>query len=241
MATYLLVHGAFHGAWAWERVTPLLEEAGHSVIAPDLPGSGADQTPVSEITLQAYVDRVTAEIDAAPEPVILVGHSMGGLVITQTAEFRPRRIAKLVYLCANLLSDGERLLDTFQREENNGSLALENFVVIDDGLAATTTPEGWQPAYFNDCSDEDMAWLLPQLRPQALPPLSEPVSTSDEGWGSVPRIYIECTKDQTLLLAVQRQMVSQSPCERVITLQTSHSPFVSAPAELAAALLSVAD
>lgn len=76
MSTYLLVHGAWHGAWCWRHVTPLLEQAGHQVMAPDLPGSGQDTTPLAEVSLAAYVACVTDLVDQADEPVILVGHSL---------------------------------------------------------------------------------------------------------------------------------------------------------------------
>ncbi len=92
MSTYVLVHGAWHGSWCWEKVVPLLEQAGHQVEALDLPGHGQDKTPIREITLAAYTNRVCETLDAQAEPVILVGHSLGGMVITQAAEERPAKI-----------------------------------------------------------------------------------------------------------------------------------------------------
>ena len=103
MSTFVLIHGAWHGGWAWNNVAALLRTEGHTGHTPDLPGHGSDQTAVGEVTLQAYVDRVTAVIDSCPEPVVLAGHSMGGVVISQTAEQRPQRICALVYVCAFLL------------------------------------------------------------------------------------------------------------------------------------------
>ena len=77
MSTFVLIHGAWLGAWNWNKLTPLLEQAGHRVITFDLPGHGEDHTPVATISLQSYVDRVTQVLDQQPEPVILVAHSMG--------------------------------------------------------------------------------------------------------------------------------------------------------------------
>ena len=96
MATYVLVHGAWHGAWAWDEVTPLLEAEGHTVDALDLPGHGDDRSPVSEMTLEGNVNRILERIDAAGEPVVLLGHSMGGMSVTQAAEHVPERISRLV-------------------------------------------------------------------------------------------------------------------------------------------------
>jgi pimeloyl-ACP methyl ester carboxylesterase len=80
----VLVHGAFGGAWCWEPVLPGLRAAGHTVEAIDLPGHGEDKTPVAEVTLDAYADRVCGVLAAGP-PAVLVGHSMGGVVVTQAA------------------------------------------------------------------------------------------------------------------------------------------------------------
>ena len=81
MATFVLIHGAWHGGWCWRKVVPHLEAAGHTVIAPDLPSHGDDPTPAAEVTLDDYVRRVCEILDAQDEPVVLVGHSMGGLLV----------------------------------------------------------------------------------------------------------------------------------------------------------------
>lgn len=78
MSTFVLIHGAAHGGWCWYKVVPLLEKQGHTVLAPDLPSHGRDKTPLAAVTLQLYVDSVCKLLDEQQEPVILVGHSMGG-------------------------------------------------------------------------------------------------------------------------------------------------------------------
>ena len=85
MSTYVLVHGSWHGAWCWHKIIPLLEQAGHQAIAVDLPGHGRDWTDARDVSLQSYVESVCDILDAQPEPVILVGHSRGGIVVSQTA------------------------------------------------------------------------------------------------------------------------------------------------------------
>lgn len=79
MAVYVLVHGAWHGSWCWDKVVSGLEAAGHTAHALDLPGHGGDATPLGEISLDSYVEHVGAILTALPEPAILVGHSLGGL------------------------------------------------------------------------------------------------------------------------------------------------------------------
>ena len=92
MSTYLLIHGAWHGAWCWYKVIPRLERAGHRVVAPDLPSLGIDRTPVAQISLDTWTDSICGLLDAQDEPVILVGHSRGGILISQAAEKRPEKI-----------------------------------------------------------------------------------------------------------------------------------------------------
>ena len=127
MSTFVLIHGAWHGGWCWDKLTPLLEQAGHRVIAPDLPGLGKDKTPLAEVTLQTWVDYVGQILEGQPEPVILVGHSRGGIIISQVAESHPDKIKTLVYLAAFLLRDGESLFQVAQSE--SASLVSPNLIV----------------------------------------------------------------------------------------------------------------
>ena len=98
MSTFVLIHGAWHGAWCWYKVTPLLQSRGHRVHTPDLPALGIDRTPLPSSSLQCYTDRVCKTLNACDEPVYLVGHSMGGLVISHAAEAMPQKVKMLVYL-----------------------------------------------------------------------------------------------------------------------------------------------
>jgi pimeloyl-ACP methyl ester carboxylesterase len=98
MSTYLLIHGAWHGGWCWNKVLSLLEARGHNVLAPDLPGHGHDTTPTATETLKSYTDRICEIASAQTEPAILAGHSMGGVAITQAGENCPKHIGALVYL-----------------------------------------------------------------------------------------------------------------------------------------------
>src|SRR5882757_9224898 len=111
MARFVLVHGAFAGSWIWEPLTVRLEAAGHKVETPDLPGSGEDRTPVEEVTLDAYANRIRDVLDGSDEQSILVGNSMGGVVITEAAAQRPEMVKRLIYVAAFLPGDGQSLID----------------------------------------------------------------------------------------------------------------------------------
>jgi pimeloyl-ACP methyl ester carboxylesterase len=235
MSTFVLIHGAAHGGWCWYKVVPQLEKQGHTVLAPDLPGHGKDKTPVADVTLQLYVDSVCKLLDARREPVILVGHSMGGGIITQVAEERPERIKRLVYLTAALPRNGQSMFEEFQHDTE--SAALANFVVAPDQSYATFREAGLKEAFYEDCSEEDIALAKLLLTPQAMAPIITPVKTSEVRWGRIPRVYIECLRDRALTPLFQKRLYTATPCQQVISMNTSHSPFFSAPGELARHLM----
>jgi pimeloyl-ACP methyl ester carboxylesterase len=236
MSTYVLIHGAWHGAWCWHKLMPLLESHGHRVIAPDLPSHGIDRTPTASVSLRSYTDAVVALLDAAAEPVHLVGHSMGGLVITQAAEVRPEKVATLVYLAAFLLPNGTTLLERAQADSGE---IIPNLEFAPDHVSACIRQEALRGAAYADCSAADIALARSLLVPQAALPLMTPIETTPQGWGRVPRMYIECTEDRAITIGLQRAMQAELPCRQVITMATSHSPFLSAPRELAEHLLAL--
>lgn len=231
MSTFVLIHGAASGGWIWYKVVPLLEKQGHTVVAPDLPSHGRDKTPIAAVSLQVYVDSVCRILDAQREPVILVGHSMGGGVITQTAEYRPDKIKTLVYVAALLPRNGESMLQIVQRDTE--SLLLPNTVFAEDQRSVTFREEALKEVAYGDCSEEDMALVKALLVPQAVVPLTTPITTTAANSGRLPRVYIECLQDRALSLSLQKILSTAFSYQKVISMDTSHSPFFSAPEELA--------
>jgi pimeloyl-ACP methyl ester carboxylesterase len=212
-------------------VIPFLEDRGHRVIAIDLPGLGADKTPAAQITLEAYANRICEAVKAQAEPVILVGHSLGGIAISQAAERCPEKLAALGYLCAFLLGNGETLLGAAQKD--TGSKVPPNMVPAADGSSVAIKPEAVRDTFYADCSDEDIQFAMARLVPQATRPLGEPLQVTQERWGRIPRFYIECLRDQAITIGQQRHMHHTVGVREVFTLDTSHSPFFSAPETLA--------
>jgi len=237
--TYVLVHGAWHGAWCWDKVVPLLEKNGNTVVAVDLPGHGKDKTPLAQVTLKAYVDRVLQVLDAQPGPVVLVGHSMGGIVITQAAESRPEKISTLVYLAATLPRNGESANTPAYAEYDPGQVINSNVVLSADKRSCTIRDEGIKECFYGDCSDADIERAKSLLVPQSLLPFITPVRTTTEKFGSVPRVYIATLRDKAIPPALQEYMYTNLPCKKVISMDTCHSPFFSQPEELVRNLLSV--
>ena len=234
MSTFILVHGSWHGAWCWYKVVSRLEKLGHTVIAPDLPSLGRDRTPVNRVSLATWRKRVCDVVDSVPGPVVLVGHSRGGIVISEVAEHRPERVQTLVYLCAFLLRDGECLTDVASSDES--SLVAPNMVVSEDKTSSVVRDDVLRDAFYGECSDDDFALARLCLQPEAMVPLVTPLKLTAEKFGAVPRVYIECLRDRAMPIGLQRRMQANWPCQRVLTLDTDHSPFLSRPDELAGLL-----
>jgi pimeloyl-ACP methyl ester carboxylesterase len=237
MSTYVLIHGSWHGAWCWYKIIPLLEQAGHQVIALDLPGHGRDWTAPREVSLQRYVERVCNVLDAQAEPVILVGHSRGGIVISQTAEHRSDKIRTLVYLAAFLIPNGETLMTTAHSDPD--SLINSNTVVNQEQGSTMLKAEAFRDALYGDCSQEDIVLATALLTPEPTAPSATPLSLSEEHFGRIPRVYIETLQDKGVTLALQKKMYTVSPCQQIISMDTSHSPFLSQSQQLASHLTSL--
>jgi pimeloyl-ACP methyl ester carboxylesterase len=230
MAIFILVHGAAHGGWCWEKVAPILESRGHKVCAPDLPGLGKDQTPPANVTLADNVEKISRLLDKMEEPVILVGHALGGVTISQVAEARRRKLKALVYVCGLMPPSGKT-----SREMTAGdpdALFRRSREVSPDGMTYTFARNQLPAMFYADVSPEDRYRAMERLRPQPLVISTTPLSLTDERYGSVPRWYIECTRDNAVALARQRAMVKTLPC-KVISMECGHTPFYSAPDELA--------
>jgi len=238
MATFILIHGAWHGGWCWERVVPLLEAAGHAVLAPDLPGMEQHPGALGEDVLGEWAEFVAGLASRAQAPVILVGHSRGGVVISEAAERVPDRIARLVYLTAFLLEDGQSLNDVASRHPDIGPGPFIG--PADDPARVTVELEPSIAIFYNRMFPDDARAATARLVPEPLAALTTPISVSEERFGRVPRAYIECTDDRAISLEMQREMQTALPCDPVITLDCDHSPFYSAAPQLAEALLRMA-
>jgi pimeloyl-ACP methyl ester carboxylesterase len=238
MATFILIHGAWHGGWCWERLAPLLTAAGHKVLAPDLPGMGADTRELGSDPLGEWADFVTGLVSGAEAPVILVGHSLGGLVISEVAERIPERIDRLVYLTAFLLQRHQSLMDVVAGHIQVGPDAAIR--PAEDPSRLVVDPDLGIPIFYSQCSEADARAAANRLTSQPLSALTTPLAVSAERFGRVPRAYIEAAEDRAISLDMQRAMQAALPCDPVFTLDSDHSPFYSATPVLAAALLKLA-
>lgn len=237
MTAFVLVHGAWHGAWCWRRIVPRLEAYGHKAVAADLPGMGADTTPLSQVTLQGWAAFVAAQAATAGERVVLVGHSRGGVVISEAAELAPEALAGLIYLTGILLPDGGTVAQLAPHMPPEGLAAIRP---ARDGLS-TTLDLGAAPGLLYNATPA--AWIelaIANLGVDPNAPNVTPQRLTSGRYGKVPRAYIECLRDRTLPIELQRRMQASAPCRTVAGLDTDHSPFFSAPDALCETLIALA-
>ena len=191
--TYILVHGAWHGAWCWYKVVPLLEAKGHKVIVIDLPGHGKDTTNPTNITLEDYVKKVVVVANEQTGQVILVGHSSGGVVISQAAEeLGTHKIAILIYLDAFIPKNGESVFSLVEQVQKQLPPSASKILTImecitpsEDKKTSVFKPELAQQFFYDDCSAEDINFAKANLSRQAFAPLAIPVKVTDSIYGAM--------------------------------------------------------
>ena len=234
-ASYVLVHGAWMGAWSWDAVAAGLRARGATVTVVELPAHGADESPRTSATLDAYVNKVDAAIDASAMPVILVGHSMGGVVITQAAETRPDKIAHLVYLTAFVPKDGESLLGLASTDAESKS--GKHLKVDMTGGTADIPKDTLVADFCADCSPAAATKLLEHYKVEPLGPLAAPVHTTASGWGRVPKTYVYATLDQAISYGFQQKMTATVTFTWTSKLETSHAAMLAQPDKVVDALI----
>lgn len=229
MATFLLVHGAWHSGRSWDRVVPLLESAGHRVLAPSLTGYGDKAHLLGpEVGLGTHIDDVVGLIEGERlDDVVLVGHSYAGMVISGVAHRVPERIAHLVFLDAMVPEDGETAVDVLPVTKQLIDVAV-------DGWRVPPMPEQPPPlGLFGVTDPDDVAWLRSMLSDQPVRCLQEPVWLGDPAARTIPRTHIHCVGGPPA--GITRRPVPAG--ERVRELPTGHDCMITMPVELAGLLL----
>jgi len=238
--TILLIHGAWEGAWSWNETVEFLEKSDHNVIAIDLPGHGNDKTPLEEIDLNLYANRVKEELIKIGKPVILVAHSFGGFVVAKVAEEMPESIEKLIFVASAVPYDGKNAVEVFTADED--SEFLENLIYSEDKQSVTMSRETIKNIVFTGATDEQIDNILPQLVNQATKPFMESVITTDKNFGRVPKAYVGTTLDR--VVSPKAQVFTQKflgiDRDEVVTLPFGHVPLETAPEELANAISKLA-
>ncbi len=235
MKTFVLVHGAWMGAWAWAHVAAGLCARQAKVVVVELPAHGDDATPLEAANLPAYVERVTAAVDAEPDAVTLVGHSMAGMIVTQVAQDRPEKIARLVYLAAYLPASGQKLLDLAMTDaDSHSGRALQ---VDERGGRADIPLAALADCFAADGDPETIALLTKHYRPEPLAGFVGTVTTTAEAWGRVAKSYFFTRDDRAVSYALQQRMTKGVALASSVTFATGHAPFLTRPGEVIEALV----
>lgn len=237
MTVFLLVHGGGHGRWCWHEVIPRLENEGHTVRAVDLTAHGQESTPPNETTLDDYIQSVRGAVYDIDEKAVLVGHSLSGMVVSATAERYPEYFKHLVYLTAYVVPSNQSLAGYLADNEKQSSLQSKKRTVDEEMGASMVQDDALAEYYYNECSQEDIALAKLLVNPSPTQPKQEPLMTSDENYGTIPKTYIKCEHDKAIPLYLQTRMLNETDFDAVYTLDADHSAFFSAPDELADVLL----
>ncbi|MFI8875746.1 alpha/beta hydrolase [Streptomyces sp. NPDC055243] len=238
MATYLLVHGAWHSGECWERVAPLLAAGGHRVVTPTLTGYG-DTVHLAgpEVGLDTHIDdiaKVIVEEDLTE--VVLVGHSYAGLVVSGVANQLPERIACLVYLDAMFPADGESAADVLPVTQQ----LIDQALASESGWRLPPPPEMPPPAgLFGVTDPADLVWLRGMLSDQPVRCLQQSVRLDNPAMGAIPQAHIHCTAGGPAGFT-RRPVPATQPNgtpSLVWELATGHDCMITEPTRLAELLL----
>ncbi len=234
--TYILIHGSWHSAWNWYKVTPLLEAQGHTVHPVDLPGMGRDKTPIKDVRFETTIQKLCNLIDSISGKVILVGHSKNGIMLSQLAEYRPKKIEKLIYIAAVLVANGKSATDYFALDKEE---VLGPHITKNGAISSMLLPKIYKEGLYHDCEDDITEIAKITLQPESSESAKAILKLTEKNYGSVPRYYIKCTEDRAITLWLQEKMLTEMPCLKVFELPSSHSPFFSMPVELTDIILEI--
>ncbi|MER7606172.1 alpha/beta fold hydrolase [Nocardioides sp. NPDC127503] len=232
MTTFVLVHGAWHGGWAWQRVAPALRAAGHEVLSPTLTGlSDRAHLLTPQVGLSTHVQDVVALLEGHDcSDVVLVGHSYAGQVITGVADRVPERLHKRIYLDAFVGDDGEAAIDL-----------LPPTIAHHYRESVEGPGFGWlvpvrSLAKLGVTKEDDLAWLSPRLTPHPWLTYTEPLKLTGQV-DEVPAAYIECVDWMRVFTPHAEKAAARGWATHEIS--TGHEAMVTAPADLAAMLLEI--
>ena len=243
MATFVLVHGAWHGGWCWWKVEPLLRQSGGSVYAPSLTGMGershlAGYIDPAAINLDLHIKDVWELLESEGlEEVILVGHAYAGMVITGVAEVCPQRLDHLVYVNGVVPRDGEAMVDQLDAVRGPDFTARVRAAIDnrEEFLRPPSTVEEIRRRW-GITDPEDQSRVLPRLRPQSVASFAQPVRLGSSEALEISRSFI-LSRESGFDPVAERARQSDWG---LYQLDTGHDPMITKPREVAEILLRIA-
>jgi pimeloyl-ACP methyl ester carboxylesterase len=237
--TFVIVPGAWSGPYAWDSVQAILEKSGNKVFVVQLPGHGSDSTAPQNLTLDVYRDKVVSIIDSIGGQVILVGHSLGGAIISEVAEEVPSRIEKLVYVAGFVPLTGQSVLALASTD--TASILGANLVPSADNLTLGVVSDQIINSFIQDGTEDEQSLVLANYRVEPAIPLTNAVTLTAAHYGSVAKVYIKTLMDHAITPTLQNRMLAATPgFSAIYQLNTSHSPFLVKPDSVALLLTNIA-
>lgn len=239
--SYILVHGAWQAPYVWDAVKAKLINEGNNVTVVELPGHGSDQTDPSTLTINTYRDKVLAAMSKINGKVILVGHSLGGMIISAVAEQNPSQIEKLVYLAAYLPTSGQSLFQLATSDPGSQLGIAGNLIFNNGGLTVDVKQDQIIDVFIPDGSAQIQSLVLQNYRAEPGIPLNTPVTLTAANFGSVQKIYIKTLQDRVVSPGLQDRMIgtAMGGVKTVYQLNTSHSAFLAKPDSVAILLTKI--
>ncbi|BBZ68094.1 hypothetical protein MINS_35230 [Mycolicibacterium insubricum] len=236
---FVLVHGGFHAAWCWDATIAELNKLGHDAVAVDLPGHGARVD--EESTLANRTEAITTVMEPRD---VLVGHSGGGFDMTLAADAAPDLVSHLVYLAAALPREGRTYPEAMaMRDHEDGEFDADTGEMLgylhfdSDGAMTFADFDGAWRYFYHDCDEATARWAFERLGPERFGDTTiTPVSISRFWDADLPRSFIVCEQDRSMPRWLADTVARRLGVEQ-LSIDTSHSPFLSRPAELAALLV----
>jgi pimeloyl-ACP methyl ester carboxylesterase len=233
-SVFVLVHGAWHGGWCWQKVSTKLRAAGNVVYTPTLSGLGEHKNTLNkDVDLNTHITDIVNLIEMEDlHNVVLVGHSYAGAVIAGVADRIPERLSKLIFLDALLMENGQSTISVQPKEMGE---RVAKSAEQDHGLSIPA----WSPETFGVTNPEDIKWTKERLTAQPYRAFTQPLVLKHPYGNNIPMSYIACLKPQMPVLKVFADKAQNSKDWKYYTLNTGHDAMITMPDELTTLLESI--
>jgi pimeloyl-ACP methyl ester carboxylesterase len=229
--TFVIVHGAFQDSSVWNDVKTQLQKSGDEVILVNLPGRKSANSAVDAASSASY-SKTIIEAVGDRQNIILVGHSFGGIQISNVAEMIPEKIKALIYVAAYLPASGDSL-QTLSAQDKNNKFTQKNFLLAADYKTADVLQSDRELIFCNDCNTDAKQKLAASFTLEPLAPMTEGAKISAEKFGKVKKVYVYTTIDNAVSYPLQTQMTAKTKVDKTFSMKTGHCPFLSQPKQLA--------
>ncbi|NNE38662.1 MAG: alpha/beta fold hydrolase [Gammaproteobacteria bacterium] len=231
MRTFVLLHGAWHGPWCWKKLTPLLTSKGHTVLTPELPWTYNDKIKNQQFNFYTTANSLSELINCLDGQITLVAHSLGGVITSLISANIPEKVSRAVYISGFIPQTGQSINDLDQLMSE--SIIASNMRVDEKKRALIVSEDFLKEGFYQDCSEVEYKFAKSWIGPQLASTFLAPIQYDAESLSKVNKIYIECLNDRAVPISAQRVMQKNIVIEKVMKVDSGHSPFFSIPQKLA--------